>query len=304
MVRALEQIERELAELEQAIAQLGQEFYQTYQQYLDALGLAMRQQLIRAGYHLCTQAYPESFLQFSLNQRQQLQQTLLKVASNAQEQLRQQLQPFNAAYPAQAAVDISPDGDATPSTELPDLPHLLLLSTAASLPQVPESQSTAQDLTPSQALKRWQETLEAAIVRSLHQASWEANRLLKKSGLLPPQLPEPLLEMATKTESIPETVAGPPNILDITVEAIRESSAEKTKPEEAALLPSLPLRFVAIHLRLSEIEFAEAALLTGRTQIRTLLAQLQKLDRQYAKKIKERAIVAAEEAWRSSWVDH
>ncbi len=59
----------------------------------------------------------------------------------------------------------------------------------------------------------------------------------------------------------------------------------------------------AIHLRLTEIEFADAALTPARTKIRTLSAQLRNLGREYQKKMREQAIAEAQAAWRSSWME-
>jgi hypothetical protein len=97
MVRAVERIEQELARLEQSVTMLAQEFHDTYSQYLTALGQAVRQQLILASYHLCTHGYPEQFLQLSLKQRQQLQQSLRQLTKTAQSTLLDRLQSVAAA---------------------------------------------------------------------------------------------------------------------------------------------------------------------------------------------------------------
>lgn len=87
MVRTVERIEQELAVLDRSLETIAQEFQDTYSQYLTALGQAVRQQLILAAYYLCTQGYPERFLNLSLNQRQQLQQSLRQLAQQSQQQL-------------------------------------------------------------------------------------------------------------------------------------------------------------------------------------------------------------------------
>lgn len=96
MVRAVEQIERELAALDQTVAAIAQAFHTTYQQYLAALGKATRRQLVLAGYHICTHAYPDQFLELSLNQRQELQQTLQQLAKQGQTELLECLKPITA----------------------------------------------------------------------------------------------------------------------------------------------------------------------------------------------------------------
>ncbi|MDZ8053250.1 MAG: hypothetical protein RMX68_025485 [Aulosira sp. ZfuVER01] len=87
MARAIERIDRDIALLKEAIKAIAAELESAYANYLGILGQAVRQQLILATYHLCTQGYPEKFLKLSLNQRQQLQQTIRKLGQQAAEQL-------------------------------------------------------------------------------------------------------------------------------------------------------------------------------------------------------------------------
>ncbi len=61
MVGSVERIEQELASLDQATRAIADEFYNAYSSYLKVLGQAVRQQLILASYHVCTQGYPEAF---------------------------------------------------------------------------------------------------------------------------------------------------------------------------------------------------------------------------------------------------
>jgi hypothetical protein len=63
------------------------------------------------------------------------------------------------------------------------------------------------------------------------------------------------------------------------------------------------MRIVAVNLRLSEIEFADPALSAVRNQIRNLSNKGSKLQREYNKKQRERAVARAEAAWRASWFD-
>jgi len=60
---------------------------------------------------------------------------------------------------------------------------------------------------------------------------------------------------------------------------------------------------MVIQLRLTEIEFADAALNVIRNRIRNHSAQLRNLGREYQKKQRERAIAEAQSAWRASWFD-
>ncbi len=84
----IQQIEAKLRTVQVAALKLAQEIQGLYASYLEALGQAVRQQLILASYHLCTQNYPEAFLQLSLNQRQGLQQDLQQLGEQTQQQLQ------------------------------------------------------------------------------------------------------------------------------------------------------------------------------------------------------------------------
>ncbi len=83
MARPIERIEQDIVELEKSIGFIAEQLQSAYSSYLEVLGQALRQQLILASYHLCTQGYPDSFLKLSLNQRQKLQKAMRKLAKSA-----------------------------------------------------------------------------------------------------------------------------------------------------------------------------------------------------------------------------
>jgi hypothetical protein len=95
MAAAIEQIEQDITALRAKAGRLALNAYQTYQHYLAALGRSLPQQLILASYHLCTQAYPQAFLQRSLAQRQALQQALQTLGQQLQSLLREMLLILN-----------------------------------------------------------------------------------------------------------------------------------------------------------------------------------------------------------------
>lgn len=88
MVRSVEIIRKELKSLDETTATLAEEFDRLYRTYLEALGRAIRQQVVLATYHLCTQVYPEAFLTLSVNQREQLQQSLRRLGREGQQWLQ------------------------------------------------------------------------------------------------------------------------------------------------------------------------------------------------------------------------
>lgn len=88
MVRSVETIRKELRALDEATATLAEEFDRLYNGYLVALGRALRQQVVIAAYHLCTQVYPDAFLDLSVSQREHLQQNLRRLSREGQQHLQ------------------------------------------------------------------------------------------------------------------------------------------------------------------------------------------------------------------------
>ncbi|HEY9631121.1 MAG TPA: hypothetical protein V6C84_27845 [Coleofasciculaceae cyanobacterium] len=306
MVRPVEQIEQEIAKIDQAVAAIAQEFHDTYRPYLAALGKAVRQQLILASYHLCTQGYPEQFLQLSLRQRQDLQQSLQQLAKQTQIQLSEQLQPVRpeppaieleskptdepetdqASHPAaEPEIDQAVEQAAEPET---DQAIDSLNPSPSDLPSLPPAESPDSPITPL-ALAHWQEQLEQNIAEHLQNLSHAANCLLQQGKILPSQLPEPVLEVASRADLASEVGVSPPNLLSLLIESDSEDSTLT--------------QLTAIRLRLSEIEFSDTTVARWRSKVRTLIAQLNKLGREYQKRQKEKAIAQAELAWRSSWYE-
>jgi hypothetical protein len=152
--------------------------------------------------------------------------------------------------------------------------------------------ATIELLDTPEAVAYWEERIEEGIEEMLQTLSHAANRLLQRASILPDKLPEPVLEVAAKSGLATEPVSGPPNLLNLLVETEDEDEDE-----------SAVTHIIAIQLRLSEIEFSDATLSTWRSKIRSLLARLVQLGRQYQKKQEELAIAEAEDAWRSSWFE-
>ncbi|MBD1924950.1 hypothetical protein H6F74_01425 [Trichocoleus sp. FACHB-90] len=258
MARTVEQIEWDMAVLQEATDAIASEFHNTYNQYLTALGQAMRQQLIQAIYYICTQAYPEAFLSLPVDARQKLQQNLLQLARKAQTQLLLHLpRPIETA------------ANSVPTTNLEDI-------------------------------AKWQEQLESAISETLISVSCDINSLLQETGILPNKFPPAVLEAAVKTEPSGQPVGGRPNIIKLAIEIAND---EIEMPEFPTIQNSNVTPIVAIHLRLSEIEFADSTVMAFRNQIRNLNAQFTTLRREFQKKQRERTVADAQAAWRACWFE-
>ena len=309
MARAIELIERDILALEETTRAIAADLQSAYASYLTTLGQALRQQLILATYHLCTQGYAEKFLSLSLNQRQELQQAIRKLGKQASEQL--------LAYTTNKEEDKRDEGDQgdeqinlfppvppttfpSPPTAFPSPPTTFPSPpTSSTPPSLPTPPTPPISPTPSPssspiALAIWQQNQERMTQETLKKVSRKANVLLQKAGILPIKLPEPILEAAAAaSEASAEVMPGPPNLLNLVIEI------ENGSPSEDSSLTQI----MTVNLRLGEIEFADATLSSKRKQIRNILVQLNKQGQEYQKKQRERSIAEAEAAWRASWFD-
>ncbi|MDZ8224686.1 hypothetical protein [Nostoc sp. ChiVER01] len=278
MARAIERIERDIAGIKEAIRAIAVELQNAYASYLNTLALAVRKQLILASYHLCTQGYPENFLNLSLNQRQQLQQAIRNLGQVAGDKLLACIQS------QEVGEDDGDEGDEKVTSFL-----------SSGLLDTSNSQSFTADTSNPIELVKWQQNLEEVTQEILKKLSHDANVLIQKSGVLPKKLPEPILAAAAAaaSEASAEVMPGPPNLLNLVIEIENEQQSEDSGLTQV----------MAINLRLGEIEFADVALSSERKQIRSILVQLNKLGREYQKKHRERAIAEAEAAWRASWFE-
>ncbi|MBW4683862.1 MAG: hypothetical protein KME40_01930 [Komarekiella atlantica HA4396-MV6] len=273
MARAIERIERDIAGLKEAISAIAVELQNAYASYLTTLGQAVRQQLILAIYHLCTQGYPENFLSLSLSQRQQLQQVIRKLSQQAAEQLLVYIK--SEEDKGDEADEETREADENTSSFSP-------------------STSPSPDLSNPIELAEWQQNLEEATQEILKNLSHNANLLLQKAEILPKKLPEPILAAAAAaSEASAEVMPGPPNLLNLVIEIENEQQSEDSSLTQ----------IMAINLRLGEIEFADATLSSERRHIRNILGQLNKLGREYQKRQREKSVAEAEAAWRASWFE-
>ncbi len=281
MARAIERIEKEINELKVAISAIAQELNLAYARYINTLGPALQKQLILASYYLCTQGYPEEFLNLSLNQRQKLQQGIRKLSKEAFQKLISYIQPSEVTQ-RETVVEFEKEEN----TEIEN-------------GEKEENEQQPKVLDPSNPIElvEWQQDLEEAIQETLKKLSQLVNILIQKTGVLPKKLPEPILVAATaaaaSSESSSNMIPSPPNLLNLVIEISNDEDSEDSSLTQ----------IMAIHLRLGEIEFAEATLLAERKGIRNILMQLNKLGREYQKRQRELKIAEAEAAWRASWFE-
>jgi hypothetical protein len=317
----LEQIDRDLESLRQAAQSLTQEGERSYQQYLKILGRAARQQMTLASYHLCTQVYPDNFLQLSMSDRQQFQAKLQRLSQQTENALQDCWSMPGIDLPNTDSRDLtdSPDPALTgdqfvdwlPAGFWSTPPASEALSIGEVLPdssQISESPELGADHESSEPelpqldfsvlpsvkeilaeLKQAQANAEAQIAEILHKASKDLDQQLQAAKILPATPLEMVLEIAAKAEAAGRPVTRNPNLLT----AMVDSEQEREHSSEAAV--------IAVYLQLGEIEFNDTTLMSERNQLRRFSAQLDKLDQQVQKKMRERQTILAAAAWRATW---
>lgn len=312
MVGSRDRIEQDLAALELTLTAFNLEFRSTYESYLAALGQAVKQQLILASYHLCTQVMPDAFLKLSFNQRQKMQHSVRLLAAISQEKLRslgtqeevaeevenKEIEDEEIVDDDEEYDEIEEDENRQENENVDDAKDIEEQEDSIINYQFPAPNHQLSTNSP-ETLARWQRNIEKAIFNIIKLLSRDTNRLLQQSGILPNQLPEEVLEAAYQAESSGESVVGPPNLLNMIIETGTASESESLGETRG----NTAIQITAIKLRLSEIEFADVATSTGRQQVRNLSLRLNTLGRDYQKKHRELAVVQAELAWRSSWFE-
>lgn len=196
--------------------------------------------------------------------------------------------------------------EADSPAELQELKANLLLSLEELLPK----KVTAFTVNNPEDLRQWCHIVEQGIQFMLDTLSQDCNAALQAIGVIDQKLPTKLLEMALRAEDNGMNIgrSGMPNILNLVVEArqerpVKEGEEENSAEEEDESEQSQVIKIVAVHLRLSEIEFADPQLNHSRQQLQQLAEQMDKLCKQYRSLKKSLLRSEAEAAWRASWIE-
>ena len=319
MAKSIQQIQQDLEALKVIVGEAGQELQDLYISYLNLLSQSAKQQLILAGYHICTQIYPESFLKLSLSNKQKIQQKLRELSNTIQPSLLDIADNKEIVLASQELsivaemlknLSLSPKlGNTKEDKKNLDLVKLETKETPTIETEIEENldddsdseeinQKQEVDFNNPEHLILWHRQSERDIKKILDRTSKQANKYLQKSGVIPSRLPAKVMEIAMQAEESASRGNGNkiqniPNILNIVIETDREKKVSSSNIVQISLL----------RLRLSELEFIDPLLNAKRTQIRTLISKINQLKRQYRDKKREYAQAEAEAAWRSSWYE-
>jgi hypothetical protein len=274
MAKPIEQVEKDLAQLRAASSQLGLELNEAYKSYFAALAPTLKQQSIQGCYYLCTNAYPEAFLKLSYDRRAQLLKILQRTINNAVADLVVHIEPANR----------STDNDDEPTGEL------------TSLPAMPIDWFETPD-----SLLTWQQHLEEEIGHSLKEISYKVNLLLQQGQVMPPTIPKPILEANPQADRQGGNIVNIPNLLSVLIAEEEPEERRLGDGEDSDFPKVLPIH--SLFLRLTEIEFADATVLSYRKTLDRSIQKAKILRREYHQKQQELKIAEAESAWKNSWFE-
>ena len=402
MVNASGHIEQQLSKIQTQTADIATELEALVDSYLQVLSQASKRQLVLAAYHVCTQVYPDRFLELSLSQRDSLQKRLRELGNRIPSQLndkwetakRLSLRPaeedglavirqlFLEASSAREQPDPAPSdvpeevssGTSDSPSAVLDVPSnptqngsepgksttkkrsqekLLaeiqtLIGNSEPLNVEDSDDEPTGPMQPAQLMRR-QILIEKAIRDVLKTVSEKANDILQQANVMP-EIPKTLLGSASGSERLGHMPMKTPNLVRLAIKVMHEpekdgfedndeapDSEDETQsnewPDESEIsaaiiaqespaeedseeqenfpadsmprflqLESLP-DFVMIHLRLSEIEFAETNVAVWRSRIRKKMGRLKQVGHAYKDAERQLAISQAEEAWRASWTN-
>ena len=324
MTKSIQQVKQDLENLKSTVANTAIELEELYLNYLGLLSQSLKQQLILACYQICTQLYPQSFLDLSLSEKQNLQQNLRQIGTQLEPDLteiikQKELEPEPPELNLMAELiknlpkpKRSKDNQQERETEIDlelvkaELENLEFIEIDAAESDDDE-QPTASELTPRETvdfenpehLILWHKQIERGIKKTLDVTSRQVNKFLQESRIIPERIPNKVIDVAMQADAATGLRNNPkssnfPHVLNLAIETeTNKKSKTFNKPVPISLL----------RLRLTELEFSDHQLNAKKSQIRNLMGKIQKLNSKYKAIQHEAAIIEAQSAWRSSWYD-
>jgi hypothetical protein len=156
-------------------------------------------------------------------------------------------------------------------------------------------------------LAYWCGAIEKSTGNILNTLSKKINHQLQQAYIIPARLPSQILDMAMQAEEAGQSLGGGHNLLNLLINGDDSDEdgkeTEDIEEEEEFVFSRKPTKITAIHLRLSEIEFADSRLSLERNQLRSIREQLDRLRDRYKRTHRDYTVAQAEAAWRGSWYD-
>ena len=338
MAKSIQQVNQELKNLESAAAEIAVELQELHLSYLETLAQSLKQQLILACYQICTRLYPQSFLDLSLNKKQELQQQLRQLSIQLKsdlleiiEQKELEPEPNNLNLMAEliknlpkarqggeagAEIDLELVKTELENIELIEItdPEADLQSKSSAIPQAlsklkshsgnsddtkPSPETTVCDFENPKHLILWHKQVERKIKKTLDSASRKVNLYFQESEIIPDRIPSKLIDVAIQADS-GKGMKGDRKLPNIP--HIIHLAVEKEREKKSKSLEDA-MQISLLRLRLTELEFSDPMLNAKRGQIRNIVGKIKKLNSKYEATKQEAAVLEAQAAWRSSWYE-
>ena len=339
MTKSIQQIKQELDNIESAVAETSEELLEQYRNYVELLSQSVKQQLISAGYQICTQFYPQSFLDLSLSNKQDLQQALRQTSIEIQPALlaiiqERELEPepnelnlmaklIENLPKAKKRTKTKQEPKAEDSDSEDSVEEINLESVKAELGKLENIEFIEIDAAIDDDSER--SFLETALPdppkqqvdfkNPEHLILWykQTERKIKKTLDDTSRKANKFLQ---KSKIIPDRI--PNQIIDVAMQTdVGKSGKNSRNPNTPNILhltiesdsdkksktPKKTANISLLRLRLAEIEFIDPILNAKRGQIRNLMGKISKLNSKYKAVQHQIAIAEARAAWRSSWYE-
>ncbi|ANV91073.1 hypothetical protein [Picosynechococcus sp. PCC 8807] len=341
MVKAIEQVRRDLATISERVVGVREALTSAYGDYLNCLGDSLKRQLVLASYQLCTQIYPQKFLQLSHSQRQALQQELRQLGIDLQTRLHTLLtEPEDQPSEAESEVMAEFFVDAGDMENSEDLDQELFevfesLDQAIATDEQPEEKIDKDDQLPaqledkekrrelSQLAERIADSLAEMMQGPAVEVSTDENSpdywlewcktTEKRIRRTLNQVSQTVNHQLQDAKILPENI--PTTVLDMAIQADNQQHGGQMPSHlvnvviEAELGKKKKKRkhrthLTAVHLKVSEVEFTEPEVSAQRRRLREQVDKLRNLQKYYQKAKQDLAIAEAEAAWRASWYEN
>lgn len=336
MTKSIQQVKQNLETLKSQVVETATELEQLHYNYLELLSQSLKQQLIFACYQICTQFYPQSFIDLSLSEKQNLQQTLRQLSIELQPKLvklvqQKELEPKpleldlmtelikKLPKPKRQVEDRentiteadleSVKAELARIENLEDLENIELIAIDAREDEseselelensLEEESRQPMDFANPEHLILWHQQIERRIKKILDETSKQVNKLLQEAKIIPQRLPNKIIDIAMQTDGNKgiRSNSRQLQVPHVMHLAMETDNSKKSKSSEQSLQVRL------LRLRLAEVEFSDHLLNAKRSQIRNLMGKVKKLNSQYKAIQQELSVIEAQAAWRSSWYE-
>ena len=342
MTKSIQQVNQELEKLKSASVAVAVELEQLHSSYLELLGQSLKQQLITACFQICTRLYPQSFLDLSLSEKQQLQQQLRQLSIHLSADLQKiiaqrELEPEPTGLNLMAeliknlpkvqhqagesaaeinlelvkaelknieVIDLA-DADLDSEADSSELQASLSALSSKEDKQSPENSDTSQQSPAKVCDFENPEHLilwHKQIERNVKKTLDRASRKVNK--------------YFQQSGIIPNRI--PSKVIDVAIQAdARSMTSDRQQPNIPHVIhlavengdskskksTKEEIKLSLLRLRTAELEFSEPLLNAKRGQIRNLVGKISRLNGQYNSIKREAAVIEAQAAWRASWYE-